>query len=102
MEWIENKQEMKKRGYTSVLEREDSLYKIIVDKPSAYWVEARSGYYIEYYMDCSYFTDYSISVLKYDENTDEWTIPIINRFESTYEEMEEVVEFLKKKYDTLE
>ena len=93
---------MKNRGCISVLEREDSLYKITVDKPSVYWAEACSGYYIEYYMNRSYFTDYSISVLKYDENTDEWTIPIINRFESTYEEMEEVVEFLKKKYDALE
>jgi hypothetical protein len=102
MEWIENKQEMKMRGYLSVLEREDSLYKIVVDKPSAYWAEARSGYYIEYCMNHSYHTDYSISVLKYDEITDEWTIPVINRFESTYEEMEEVVEFLKNKYDAFE
>jgi hypothetical protein len=53
-------------------------------------------------MNHSYYTDYSISVLKYDENTDEWTIPVVNRFESTYEEMEMVVEILKKKYDALE
>lgn len=102
MEWIKNKREMKIRGCLSVLEREDSLYKIVVDKPSTYWVEARSGYYIEYCMNHNYYTDYSISVLKYDETTDEWTIPVVNRFESTCEEMEMVVEILKKKYDALE
>ncbi len=101
MEWIENKQEMKMRGSLSVLEREDSLYKIVVDKPSIYWIETGNGYYIEYCLSDSYYTDYSISVLKYDENTNEWTIPVINRFESTYEEMEDVVEFFKKKYDAL-
>jgi len=102
MEWIENKQEMNMRGCLLVLEREDSLLKIVVDKPSTYWIETGNGYYIEYCMSDNYYTDYSISVLRYDENIDEWTIPVINRFESMYEEMEEIVEILKKKYDALE
>jgi hypothetical protein len=101
MKWIENKQEMKLCGYLSVLEREDSLYKIVVEKHSIYYTETSNGNYIEYCMSDSYYTDYGISILKYDENTNEWTIPVTNCFESTYEEMEEVVEFLKKKYDKL-
>lgn len=102
MEWIENTQEMKIRGYLSVLEREDSLYKIIIDKPSIYWTDTVNEYYIEYCMSKSYYTDYIISVLRYDENTNDWTILVINRFGSTYEEIEKFVEILKKKHYALE
>ena len=48
-------------------------------------------------MDDSYYADYTISVFKYDENTDEWTISIISRFTNTYEEMKEIIEILKMK-----
>ena len=102
MEWIENKQEMELRGYFSVLEREDSLYKIFIDKPSMYWIETNNSYYIEYSMDDSYYEDYTISLFKYNENTDEWTISIISRFAGTYEEMKEIIEILKMKYEALE
>jgi len=53
-------------------------------------------------MDDSYYADCIISVFKHDENTDDWTISIISRFTSTYEEMKEIIEILKMKYEVLE